>query len=106
MSGLAAVAVTVLSACIGQFGHGFFPVILNKRVRDAVCISSGVLMTIWWSVFFFVIVQRLDFTTSQLDVAVTWGFIAPFGAFVGLVTGLQNAAQNKSVAIVSIAAQD
>ena len=51
MSGLAAVAVAVLSACIGQFGHGFFPVILNQRVRDAVCISSGVLMTIWWSVF-------------------------------------------------------
>ena len=33
-------------------GHGFFPVILNKRMRDAICISSGVLMVIWWAVFF------------------------------------------------------
>ena len=52
MSGLVAVAVMVLLAGGGYLGHGFFPVILNKQMRDAICISNGVLLVIWWIDFF------------------------------------------------------
>ena len=96
MSGLAAVAVMILIAGSGYLGHGFFPVILNKRMRDAICISSGMLTAIWWAVFFNVILPRFAFTTSQLDVAFLWGFAAPLGAFAGFVTGLETAARRNS----------
>ena len=100
-SGLAAVAAMVLSVCIGPFSHRFFPVILNQRMRDAVCISSGLLMAVWWAVFFYVILPRTDYTMSQLVVAILWGFIAPFGGLAGLVTGLEKAARRNSAATSS-----
>ena len=97
ISGLAAVAVMILLAGGGYLGHGFFPVILNKRMRDAICISSGVLMMIWWAAFFNIILPRFAFTTNQLDVVILWGFAAPFGALAGFVTGLEKAARRNSV---------
>jgi cation transport ATPase len=96
LSMLAAIAVMILLAGGGYFSSRYFPVVRNKRMRDAISISSGVLMATWWAIFFFVIAQRVDFTTSELDVAVTWGFMAPFGALAGLVTGLEKAARGNS----------
>lgn len=96
ISGLAAVAVMILLAGGGYLGHGFFPGILNKRMRDAICISSGVLMMIWWAVFFNIILSRFAFTTNQLDVAILWGFAAPFGAFAGFIVGLEKAWRRNS----------
>ena len=96
MSGLAAVAVMILLAGGGYLGHGFFPIVLNKRMRDAICISSGVLMVIWWAVFFNIILPRFALTTNQLDVAILWGFGAPFGAFASFVVGLGKAWRRNS----------
>ena len=96
MSGLIAVAVMILLAGGGYLGCGFFPVILNKRMRDAICNSSGVLLVIWWVIFFNVILTRFDFTMSQLFVTIFWGFAVPFGAFAGFVTGLEKAARRNS----------
>jgi VanZ family protein len=96
MSGLAAVAVMILLAGGGYLGCGFFPVILNKRMRDAICNSSGVLLVIWWVIFFNVILTRFDFTMSQLFVTIFWGFGVPFGAFAGFVTGLEKIARRNS----------
>jgi hypothetical protein len=97
-SGLAALAVMILLAGGGYFCSGLFPVILNKRLRNAVCISSAVLTMFWWAIFFFVILQRFDFTMGQLLVAIHWGFVAPFGALAGFVTGLERAAQRSTAA--------
>jgi hypothetical protein len=96
MSGLAAVAVMILLAGGGYLGCGFFPVILNKRMRDAICNSSCVLLVIWWVIFFNVILTRFDFMMSQLFVTIFWGFAVPFGAFAGFVTGLEKAARRNS----------
>jgi hypothetical protein len=96
ISGLAAVAVMILLAGGGYLGCGFFPVILNKRMRDAIYISSGVLMVIWWAVFFNIILPRFAFTMSQLDMTILWGFAAPFGAFAGFVVGLGKAWRRNS----------
>jgi len=96
MSGLTAVAVMILLAGGGYLGCGFFPVILNKRMRDAIGNSSGVLLAIWWVIFFNVILTCFDFTMSQLFVTIFWGFGVPFGAFAGFVTGLEKAARRNS----------
>jgi hypothetical protein len=96
MSGLAAVAVMILLAGGGYLGRGFFPVILNKRMRDAICISSGVLLVIWWAAFFNIILPRFALTTNQLDVAILWGFATPFGAFASFVVGLGKAWRRNS----------
>ncbi len=101
MSGLAAVAMMILLAGGGYCGHGLFPVILNKRMRNAICISSGALTAFWWVTFLSVILPSFDFTTSQLDVAFLWGFAAPFGALAGFVTGFQRAAHRQTTAIDS-----
>jgi cation transport ATPase len=92
MSGVAAAAVMIFLAGGGYLSHRFFPVILNKRMRDAICISSGVLTAIWWAIFLNVILARFDFTTSQLVITFLWGFAAPFGALAGFVIGLEKAA--------------
>ncbi len=96
MSGLTAVAVMILLAGGGYLGHGFFPIILNKRMRDVRGLSSGVLMVIWWAVFFNIILPRFAFTTSQLGATLLWGFAAPFGAFAGFVAGLGKAWRKNS----------
>lgn len=95
MCGVAAIAVMILLACGGYFGRALFPVVRNKRKRVAICVSSSVLLTVWWAILFFVILQRVDLTTSQLNVTLLWGFVAPFGAFAGFVTGVEKAAQRK-----------
>ena len=97
ISGLLAVAVMLFLASAGYFGYGLLPIILNRRVRVGVCIFSVMLMAFWWAIFFFVILPRVDLTMDQLVVAILWGFVAPFGALAGFVTGLEKAAQRNSV---------
>ncbi|MEY2428245.1 MAG: hypothetical protein QOJ40_1130 [Verrucomicrobiota bacterium] len=101
ISGLAAVALTHLLAWGGQVGYRFFPVILNRQARDAICISGGALMVFWWALFFFVVLPRFDYTISQLDVAIVWGFVTPTGAFAGLVAGVEKGARKDSAAPAS-----
>ena len=47
ISGLAAVAVMILFTGIGLLSHSFFPAILDKRARGAICILSGLLLVVW-----------------------------------------------------------
>ncbi len=96
LSMLAAIAVMIFLAGGGYFSSRYFPVVRNKRTRAAISISSGVLMATWWAIFFLVIVQRVNFTTSELDLAITWSYITPFGALAGFVTGLEKAARGNS----------
>jgi len=97
MSGLAAWAAMISFAGFGQVGYKFFPVILNKRLRGAICISCSVVMVIWFAIFLFIILQRVDFTVEQFFVAIFWGFGVPWGAAFGFITGFEKAAR-KSVA--------
>jgi cation transport ATPase len=96
MSGLAALALMISLAGGGYFCSGLFPVIVNKRLRDAICISSAAVTMFWWAIFFFVILQCVNYTTNQLVVAVLWGFVTPFGALAGFVIGLEKAAREST----------
>jgi hypothetical protein len=91
-SGLAAVGAMVLFGCGGLLAYRLFPVIPNKKVRGAICVSGGVLASVWIMLFCHLILLHADFTLSQMLVAVLWGFLMPWGIVCGLVGGLEKAA--------------
>ncbi|HAO78613.1 MAG TPA: hypothetical protein DCQ92_06480, partial [Verrucomicrobia subdivision 3 bacterium] len=89
ISCLAAVAAFALLAWGGRLSCRMFPVIRAKRIRDAICISGGVLLMLWWMVFVHIILPRHDFTTGQLLVTILWEMIFPCGIFLGLFWGIE-----------------
>jgi cation transport ATPase len=91
ISGLLAVAVMLFFAGAGYFGCGRFPVIRKKRTRIGVSILGAMPMALWWAIFFFVILQRAEFTMDRLVIAILWGFVAPYGVLAGFVIGLERA---------------
>ena len=98
MSGLLALAVMVLLAIGGRLSCGFFPVFRSKRTREAVCISVGVLAVSFEVIFFNVVLPRVDYTVSQLAVAVLWAMMTPVGILGGLIAGIETAAWKNSSA--------
>jgi hypothetical protein len=105
LSGLAAVAVMILLAGLGQWSHGFFPAILNQRVRDAIVISACALIVLWLAVLAYVVLPHVDFTLSQFVVAVVWGLALMTGGLWGFIGGLEKAAWKKTATIDSLASQ-
>jgi hypothetical protein len=96
MFGLAAVATTVLFLYIGHLGGRLFPVILNRQVRLITGLSGCLLYVVWVTVFVHVVLPRLDFTESQLFVAICWAWTVPVGVLGGLILGLEKAALKKA----------
>jgi cation transport ATPase len=94
-SSLAAIAAFALLAWGGRLSWRMFPVIRAKRIRDAIFISGGVLLMLWWMVFVHIILPRHDFTTGRLLVTILWKMIAPCGIFGGLIAGIETAARKK-----------
>ena len=92
---LAAIAAFALLAWGGRLSHRVFPVIRARRIRDALCISGGVLLMLWWMVFVHIILPRHDFTTGQLLVTILWEMIVPCGIFIGSFWGIETAARKK-----------
>lgn len=92
-SGLAAVAVFSLVIWGGRLGGNLFPVIRARRRRDTINLSGGVLVALWWLVFFRLIVPGCDFTMAQFFVAFLWAFFTPAGVWLGLTLGLEAAAR-------------
>ena len=98
LSGLGAMALMIFSAVGGWRAHGLFPVIARKRIRDAICITGGVLLAAWWAFFFFIKLPHTDYTLVQLDVAILWAMMPPIGILGGLVSGIETAAwKNRSL---------
>jgi len=96
MSGLAAVATTVLFVYIGHLGYRLFPVILNWRARLITGLSGYLLYVLWVVVFVHIILPRLDFTVSQLFMAICWASTVPLGFLDGIILGLEKAAVKKT----------
>jgi hypothetical protein len=94
-SSLTAIAAFALLAWGGGLSWKMFPVIRAKRIRDAICISGGVLLMLWWMIFVHIILPRHDFTTGQLLVTILWKMIVPGGIFGGLIVGIETAARKK-----------
>ena len=95
ISSLAAVAAFALLAWGGRLSCGIFPVIHAKRIRDAICVSSGVLLMLWWIVFVRIILPRQGFTTGQLLVIILWAMITPCGVWLGWSWGIEAALRKK-----------
>lgn len=101
LSGLAAITVMILLAGGGPLARRFFPVIHSRPVRDAIGIFFGLVVMIWYAVFAFVVLPRLDGTLSQLIVTVLWSTMVPTGALGGLIAGIETAARRKAALIGS-----
>ena len=91
MSCLAAFATFTLLVWGGRLGYRVFPVIRARRMRNAIGISTFVLLL----VLFLVVLQWHDYTVGQLPVAVVWGWVTPMGAWAGLYCGIETAARKK-----------
>jgi hypothetical protein len=94
-SSLVGIGAFALLAWGGRLSFRIFPVIRARQIRDAICISGGVLLMLWWMAFVHIILPRHDFTTGQLLVTILWVMIAPCGIFLGLSWGIEAAAQKK-----------
>ncbi len=95
VSGLLAVAVMLVLAGVGYFGCGWFPVIRKKRTRTGVSIFGVLPVSLWWAIFFFVVLQRAELTMDRLIIAILWGFVAPFGVLAGFLIGLERVVWKK-----------
>jgi hypothetical protein len=92
---LAAIAAFALLAWGGRSSHQMFPVIRARQIRDAIFISGGGLLLLWWLVLVHIILPRHDFTTGQLLVTILWEMIVPCGIFLGSSWGIETAAREK-----------
>jgi cation transport ATPase len=99
LSSLAAMAVFFSLAWAGRLSQGIFPVIANRRIRDAISALGSLLLAVWWIVFMRLIVPRHDFVMSQFLVAFVWAFFLPAGMWVGWLWGMEAAARRKFVPV-------
>jgi len=101
MSGLAAVAVMILLAGIGLFGHG--PANLSRRVRDLICISRGRLLGLLWVWFFCYVTEPVGFLfiLPRFDGGPLWIMLPPAGVLFGFIGGLEKAALKKTAMAAS-----
>jgi hypothetical protein len=91
-SGLAAWGLSCLLCCSGLLGRRIFPIIPNKARRTAICGFAGLFLLIGTMVFF----VNVNCNMGQLVADVLWAFVVPVGALAGLISGLENAARQKS----------
>ena len=101
MSGLAAVAVMILLAGIGLFGHG--PANLSRRVRGLICISRGRLLGLLWVWFFCYVTEPVGFLfiLPRFDGGPLWIMLPPAGVLFGFIGGLEKAALKKTAMAAS-----
>jgi F0F1-type ATP synthase assembly protein I len=95
-SGYEALTLGLLFSFGGRFGCKWFPSIRRKKVRDTICVSAGVLLALWWTLLFWGILPRHEYTIAQLCVVLLWGFVMPFGLMLGLCAAVETTAR-KSV---------
>ena len=92
---LAAGAVFSLLAWSGRLSYRLFPVIPNKRTRDAIHLIYSLPVALWWMAFLCLILPHYDFTVGQLFVTLYWALFPPMGACIGLFWGMETAARKK-----------
>ena len=99
-SALLATTLTVLLMVSGRFGQRFFPVIAHKRTRVGIYAAGVVLLFAWLSIFYYLVMVRFEFNLSQFLVAFLWAWI-PMGALCGAISGMEQAALQKTTATES-----
>jgi cation transport ATPase len=92
-SAYAALSLMLFFGFGGRFGHKFFPRIGRKQIRYAICVSAGAVMAVWWTILFWVILPRHDYSLAEILLLIIWGFVMPVGLIVGLCAGIETAAR-------------
>ncbi len=94
MSGLAAMATSILLVAVGRLSCRLFPAIRARRTRTAIVfILGGVPGIIWFWVFARFLLPGNDF--GQYLATLLWVNCPPLGVFLGLIWGIQTAARKK-----------
>jgi hypothetical protein len=97
--GIAGVLLTVLSGWGGFLCAGFCPIVTNKKVRDAIAFSGAGLLVLWLIVFLNLVIPRMELGMGELLVALSWGFVLPWGLVMGLIGGVDSAFARRKSAI-------
>ncbi|EEF57436.1 permease prefix domain 1-containing protein [Pedosphaera parvula] len=101
ISGLAASATLALLVWGGRLSHKMISVIRARQFRNAIYISSGVLITLWALVCFQIILPHHDFPMGQLFVTILWGLFLPTGAGIGFELGNRHRRAEQVATLVS-----
>lgn len=102
MSGLAAIAASILLVSVVGLNHRFFLVIRAQRIRLAISFISGfVPMTIWFWIFARFFLPGHEFPFGQYLSALLWASCPPLAVCLGLILGFETAARKKVARIVS-----
>jgi hypothetical protein len=97
VSGLTAIAASILLVAVGRLSYRVFPAIPDRRIRIAmIAISGGVpwLVWMWISGRFFLMGHEFPF--GQWLTTLLWTCCPPLGFFLGLILGIETAAPKKS----------
>ena len=93
---LLAIATALLFLWGGRLGYRLFPVIRDKRTRNAIGYSVLALLALWWVLFFYTVMPWCQDHGWAFLVVFMWGFMAPTGPCLGLYSGIENAARKSS----------
>lgn len=97
MSGLAAMATSILFVAVARMSHRVFPVIRARRTRLALgFVVACVPVLVWFGVFSRFILPGNDFPFGQWLATIMWTSCPPLGISLGLIWGLEIAAQPQS----------
>jgi hypothetical protein len=102
MSGLAAIATSILLVAVGQLSAPIFPVIRARGIRTAmIAISGGVPGIIWFWISTRFFLMGHEFPFGQWLTTLLWAYCPPLGFFLGLIWGIKTAARKKIATIAS-----
>lgn len=91
---LAAVILSYLLFNGGLLGYRLFPVIPGYHMRLAIYVCGAVLVSVWIMMF----LDHVNVSLQQFLLEFSWAFFVPLGAYSGLISGLERAAQKKGLA--------
>ena len=101
MSGLAAIATSILLVAAGRLSAPVFPVIRTRRIRTAmIAIAGGVPLLIWSWISSRFFLMGHEFPFGQWQTTLLWVYCPPLGVFLGLIWGIEIAARKKIATIV------
>jgi hypothetical protein len=90
---MAAFALTILFLLSGFPAARFLPVVRERRARTRIQVLSAIPIVVWFGVFTFGIVPRLECDVGHLSMLTLWAFPPVGAAYAALALGLDEAAR-------------
>lgn len=101
MSGLAAIATSILLVGVVRLSHRIFPVIRARRIRTAIIAVSGSVPAIWVWIFARYFLLGHEFPFGQWLTTFLWVSCPPLAVYLGLILGIETAARRKVATVGS-----